>query len=128
MNEALRHRVLIIDDDPTIRLLLTAGLGRQGFRVAEAEDGPAGLVAFEQQCPDLVLVDVTMPGMGGYAVVARIRTMPGGEALPVLMLTAADDAETLRLASEAGATAVITKPFQLLPLAERLRELLDATA
>ncbi|MDR5891533.1 response regulator [Halomonas mongoliensis] len=128
MNEAVCHRILIIDDDPTIRLLLVAGLGRQGFRVAEAEDGPSGLEAFAREHPHLVLVDVTMPGMDGYAVVARLRAMPGGEALPVLMLTAADDAETRRLAAEAGATAVVTKPFQLLPLAEHLRRLLEASA
>lgn len=128
MNEAALHRVLVIDDDPTIRLLLAAGLGRQGFRVAEAEDGPSGLEAFAREQPHLVLVDVSMPGMDGHAVVARLRAMPGGDTLPVLMLTAADDAETRRLAAEAGATAVVTKPFKLLPLAERLRSLMDSAA
>lgn len=128
MTETVAHRVLVIDDDPTIRLLLAAGLGRQGFRVAEAEDGPSGLEAFAREHPHLVLVDVSMPGMDGYAVVARLRAMPGGDTLPVLMLTAADDAETRRLAAEAGAAAVVTKPFQLLPLAERLRSLLGSAA
>lgn len=128
MTETVAHRVLVIDDDPTIRLLLVAGLGRQGFRVAEAEDGAAGLAAFQQQRPDLVLVDVSMPGMDGYVVVARLRAMPGGEALPVLMLTAADDADTRRQAFEAGAQEILTKPFQLLPLAERLRSLLGSAA
>lgn len=128
MTEKAVASVLVIDDDPTIRLLLVAGLNRQGFRVAEAEDGPSGLETFAREHPHLVLVDVSMPGMDGYAVVARMRAMPGGEALPVLMLTAADDAETRRLAAEAGATAVVNKPFQLLPLAEHLRRLLEASA
>lgn len=124
MSDDATPGVLVIDDDPTIRLLLTAGLGRQGFRVTSVEDGPAGLTAFARERPDLVLVDVSMPGMDGYAVVTGLRAMPQGESLPVLMLTAADDAETRRLAADAGATDVITKPFQLLPLAERLRQLL----
>lgn len=116
--------ILVIDDDATIRLLLSAGLDRQGFRVTAAEDGPGGLAAFARERPELVLVDVSMPGMDGYAVVARLRAMPRGEALPVLMLTAADDAETRRLAAEAGATAVITKPFQLVALAAHMKQLL----
>lgn len=117
--------VVVIDDDPTIRLLLTAGLSRQGYRVVEAPNGVAGLEAFRRECPDVMLVDVRMPGMDGYAVAEAVRKLPGGATLPVVMLTGSDDAETERLARQAGATAVMSKPFALLTLVERLQALLD---
>ena len=118
--------ILVIDDDPTIRLLLSAGLTRQGYRVVEAADGASGLDAFRHDLPDLVLVDVCMPGMNGYSVVTAIRDMQAGAGVPVMMLTGSDDTDTRRRCEQSGADAVATKPFQLLPLAEHLAELLAA--
>lgn len=120
--------ILVIDDDATIRLLLCAGLSKQGFHVLEAAGGPAGLAAFRTRRPDLVLIDVSMPGMDGFQVARAIGSESSVRTVPLVMLTGSDDPDTRRQALEAGALEILTKPFQLLPLAERLRRLLESAA
>ncbi|MFW6346009.1 MAG: response regulator [Halomonas sp.] len=120
--------VLVVDDDVTIRLLLSAGLGKQGFRVVEADSGEAGLAQFRSRRPDLVLIDVSMPGIDGYQLARMMRAEAAERAVPLVMLTGSDDPQTRRLGLEAGACEVLLKPFQLLPLAERLQALLSASA
>lgn len=116
--------ILVIDDDPTIRLLLRAGLSKQGFHVLEADGGRAGLAAFRARRPDLVLIDVSMPDMDGFQVALAMDAESTESRVPLVMLTASDDDETRRQALEAGACEVLAKPFQLLPMVERLRGLL----
>ena len=117
--------VLIVDDDATIRLLLSAGLGKQGFTVVEADDGEVGLAQFRTRRPDLALIDVAMPGMDGFQLVRLLRREASERGVPLVMLTGSDDAETRRQAFEAGAQSVLTKPVPLTSLGERLRQLLD---
>ncbi len=82
------QRVLVIDDDPSITSALKRGLAYQGFTVDTAHSGTEGLAMAREQPPDVVLLDVMMPGMDGYEVLRRLRA--ADEQLPVLMVTAKD--------------------------------------
>ena len=84
-------KVLIIDDDPIIRLLAAEKLAEEDFVVLEASSGRQGLAMIQQHKPDLVLLDVIMPDMDGFEVCREIRQTPSGASLPVIMLTGLDD-------------------------------------
>ena len=104
-------KILVIDDDPSIRMLVSDVLEIEGYSVITAEDGFAGLRAIESDRPDCVVLDVMMPGMDGHAVLQRIRAADGGPDLPVVMLTAAaDDAQAWRAWTE-GVDYFLAKPF-----------------
>ncbi|RIL03947.1 MAG: hypothetical protein DCC71_14615 [Proteobacteria bacterium] len=120
--------VLVVDDDPTMRVLVAETLEPDGIEVAETPDGDAALALLHGRTPDLVLLDVEMPGLDGFGVCERIRRVPGGADLPVVMMTARDDVESIRRAYEAGATDFLTKPIPWLILAHRVRYLLRASA
>jgi DNA-binding response OmpR family regulator len=81
-----RARVLVVDDDPKILSLLRRGLSFEGYAVTSAEDGTGALVSARDEPPDLVVLDVMMPGLDGLEVCRRLRA--GGEEVPILMLTA----------------------------------------
>src|SRR5215813_8383793 len=113
--------VLVIDDDADIRGLVGALLERAGHRVVEAEDGRAGLKALYGHVPDLVILDVTMPELDGWATLERIRDLTD---VPVLMLTA-HDAELERVRGlKAGADDYVVKPFGRQELVARVDALL----
>ena len=113
--------VLIVDDDMTVRLLARESLEQAGLSVEEAEDGTQALSTFERLQPDLVLLDVYMPGMDGFRVCEALRKLPGGEATPVLMVTGADDIDSINCAYEVGATDFAIKPVNWLILQHRVR-------
>ncbi|MGD0228861.1 MAG: EAL domain-containing protein [Syntrophorhabdales bacterium] len=115
--------VLIVDDEVAARLVTGEALLNAGFAVEEAEDGAVALRIFEQLKPDIVIADVMMPIMDGFALCEEIRRKPGGKLLPVLMVTALDDIESIHRAYEVGATDFITKPFNWLVLAQRIRHM-----
>jgi signal transduction histidine kinase len=119
--------VLVVDDDDTIRLLMRESLEHVGFAVEEAEDGVQALSAFERVRPDIVLLDVMMPRMDGFATCATLRTLPGGAHTPVLMVTRLNDIESIDRAYEAGATDFITKPLNWTILSHRVRYMLRAS-
>ena len=105
-------RILFVDDDPGMRTLVTMNLESEGFVVSTAEDGNAGLDAAERLHPDLVVLDVMMPGRDGFEVLAEMRARPGTEDIPVVLLTAkATDADVWKGWS-AGADYYMTKPFK----------------
>lgn len=120
--------VLIVDDDPTMRLMLRETLQREGLAVQEAQDGAEGLVWFEKDCPDVVLLDVMMPGLDGIETCAALRLLPNGKRAPVVMLTGLDDAESITKAYEAGATDFMVKPINWMILGHRIRYILRASA
>ena len=122
-----RPLVLVIDDDATMRVLVSETLGPDGVEVVEAHDGPAGLAALHARTPDLVLLDVQMPGVDGFTVCEEIRALPACADLPVVMMTGLEDVESIRRAYEVGATDFVTKPLQWLILAHRVRYLLRAS-
>ena len=120
-------RVLLIDDDPTILLLGREALEQSGFHVFEAADGAEGFTTFKNNLPDLVILDVMMPGINGYEVCQGIRNHYEGKDIPVLMMTGLDDVESIRRAYEAGATDFLTKPINWLILPHRVRYMLRAS-
>jgi DNA-binding response OmpR family regulator len=119
-----KQLVLVVDDDPITRTLARESLEQGEFAVEEAEDGEAGLEAFERLRPSIVLLDVMMPELDGFEACAALRGLEGGEHIPVLMMTGLDDAESINRAFEVGATDFITKPIAWPMLAHRVRYLL----
>ena len=127
--DAKRDRllVLVVDDDANSCLLTRAALEPHGFQVAEAADGAAALAFCQGETPDLVLLDVLMPGMDGYQTCAGLRRLPEGEHLPIVMMTALEDLESITLAFEMGATDFITKPINWTLLYFRVQYILMAS-
>ena len=120
--------VLVADDEATTRLLLRSALEREGFAVVEAADGAEAISRFDATRPDLAVLDVVMPRVDGFEACATLRSRPGGEATPILMLTGLDDVESIRRAYAAGATDFATKPFNWVVLGHRVRYMLRAQA
>jgi len=117
-------RVLVVDDDPDIRRLLGELLGRAGYAVHEAADGRAGLREVHSWRPDLVILDVNMPELDGFATLERIRDL---SEVPVLMLTArGEELERVR-GLQAGADDYVVKPFGRQELTARVQALLRRT-
>lgn len=116
------QRVLVIDDDPAVTSLLKRGLSYERFDVETASDGEEGLRLARECYPDLVVLDIMMPGMDGLEVLRRLRA--GDSQLPVLMLTARDASADEILGLEHGADDYVTKPFTFDVLLARVRSLL----
>ena len=115
------QQVLVIDDDRDTRDVVARALTREGFRVGEAADGPTGLDALSRQRPDLVILDVGLPGIGGFDLLTRIRATLD---VPVIMLTARDAEADRVLGLELGADDYVVKPFSPRELASRVRSVL----
>lgn len=116
------QRVLVIDDDPAVTSLLKRGLSYERFDVETASDGEEGLRLARERYPDLVILDVMMPGMDGLEVLRRLRA--GDSQLPVLMLTARDTSADEILGLQHGADDYVTKPFTFDVLLAHVRSLL----
>jgi two-component system response regulator MprA len=114
--------VLIVDDDAGVRRMLARTLEAEGYGVSVAADGGSALVEIERAAPDLVLLDVTMPGLGGLGVTRRLRGK--GDALPVLLLTARDAVADRVAGLDSGADDYLVKPFATAELLARVRALL----
>lgn len=117
--------VLIADDDPNIVLALRFLMEKAGYRVRAAADGPSAVAALNEERPDVVLLDVMMPGLNGYDVCAAIRADPGFDTTRIVMLTAKGlDAERSR-GLGLGADLYVTKPFSTKEVLAKVRALLD---
>jgi two-component system sensor histidine kinase/response regulator len=116
--------ILVVDDAPQNRLLAEARLTGAGYRVTQADSGETALAAFEREVPDLVLLDVRMPGLDGFDTLARLRALPHGDNVPVVFLTAFDDEDTHRRALAAGVDDFLSKPLRPTELLIRVRSLL----
>ncbi|WP_327367956.1 response regulator transcription factor [Streptomyces sp. NBC_01217] len=104
----VHSHVLVVDDDPTVAEVVVSYLDRAGYDVERAEDGPAALERFAGRRPDLVVLDLMLPGMDGFEVCRRIRAH---SSVPVIMLTARGDEDDRILGLETGADDYVTKPF-----------------
>jgi two-component system, OmpR family, response regulator MprA len=120
----MKSRILVIDDDPNITSFLKRALSYEGYMVDTAASGAEGLARALEQTPDLVVLDVMMPGLDGYEVAARLRA---GAPQPILMLTARDAIPDRVRGLDSGADDYLVKPFSLDELLARVRALLRRT-
>ncbi len=114
-------KVLVIEDEESYRQALSSGLHREGFDVALAEDGTAGLRLFGEYQPDIVLLDMLLPGMHGIEVCRRLRSL---SSVPIVMVSAVDSELDVVLGLELGASGYVTKPFRLRELVARMHAIL----
>jgi two-component system, OmpR family, response regulator MprA len=119
-------RILVIDDDPKIRSVVRRGLVYEGFRVVDAGTGEEGLDKARDQMPDLVVLDVMLPGIDGLEVCRRLRG--AGDEVSILMLTARDEVKDRVEGLETGADDYLVKPFSFQELLARVRALLRRRA
>ena len=120
--EATRKRILIAEDDPAISTMLTKVLS-QYYQVVVANDGQAALaLAGKAPAPDLLLLDVMMPGLDGHAVAAAVRQLPGLKAIPIIFLTAKTGPSEVIKGIQSGARHYITKPFKIDDLVLRVKK------
>ena len=122
-----RGLVLVADDDPVMRLLMLEMLGQVGLDVIEAEDGVKALAYYQSMAPDLVLLDVDMPAMDGFAVCREIRRLETAHTVPVIMVTGGDELEAVTHAYEVGATDFVSKPINWPILGHRVLYVLRAS-
>ena len=118
-------RVLLVEDEPDLADPLAYLLGREGFEVEIAEDGPSALTAFRERGADIVLLDLMLPGMPGTEVCRQIRTT---SAVPIIMLTAKDSEIDIVVGLELGADDYVTKPYSSRELLARMRAVLRRLA
>jgi CheY-like chemotaxis protein len=119
-------RILVVEDDLPTRDVLRRSITNLGWSVAEAGNGREGLERFDEQHPDLILLDLMMPEMDGFEFLAELRTRAGGESVPVVVMTAAELTDDDRVALNGGAATVLAKPAHAIEeLPVELRSLLQ---
>ena len=115
------YKVLVVEDEPVLLETLEYNLARQGYEVCTAADGPAALDVAREEQPDLIVLDVMLPGMDGFEV---CRTLRPEMSVPILMLTARDEEIDKVVGLEVGADDYMTKPFSMRELVARVKALL----
>jgi DNA-binding response OmpR family regulator len=120
----LARSVLVVDDEPMARSMLRLILVRAGFEVREAEDGKAALSEVDRSLPDLMILDIMMPGIDGFEVCERLRADESTNNLPIIMLSAKTDSESVKRGLNLGANKYLTKPVGPDELTRHVREVL----
>ena len=121
-----RKKILVVDDEETVLFVFTTHLNAAGYDVVTASSGKAGLAAVEQESPDLVLLDVMMPEMNGFAVCRAIRDNPAWKKLPVVMITGLHGEADAQEGRQSGATDFMTKPVDYDDLTKRVRKFIGS--
>ena len=116
-----KSKILLIDDSPDI---IATMLRSRGYQISVALDGLKGIDKAKNEHPDLILLDIMMPGMDGYEACMRLKTDPEVKEIPIIMLTAKDDPESIARCFELGADNYIVKPFSLPTLLSKLKQVL----
>ena len=124
----MKTRVLVIDDEAPIRLLCRVNLEAEGMDVLEAADGPSGREKARAEIPDVVLLDVMMPGLDGGRVAEELLDDERTEAIPIVVLTARAELRDRARGIDLGGVDYVTKPFNPVELAPLVRDLLDRVA
>lgn len=120
VSELAKHHILVIDDDAVIRRIVTKSLTDAGYRVTNASTGAEGLARARHETPHLVLVDVMMPELDGYQVCNQLRQDPQTMNVPIIMLTALDETESVVKGLRTGADDYMVKPFEITELLTRV--------
>jgi two-component system alkaline phosphatase synthesis response regulator PhoP len=118
-------RVLIVDDEAPIRLLCRVNLEAEGMEVLEAGDGPSGLELAKAELPDVILLDVMMPGLDGWQVAEELIDDGSTSEIPIIFLTARAEFRDRARGLDIGGVDYVTKPFNPVELADHVRGLLD---
>jgi DNA-binding response OmpR family regulator len=121
-------KVLVIDDEAPIRLLCRVNLEAEGMEVFEASDGPSGLAKARESLPDVILLDVMMPGLDGWAVAEELLDDEQTKGIPIVFLTARAEFRDRARGLDAGGIDYVTKPFNPIELASLVRDLLERVA
>ncbi len=126
LQEERAYLVQIVDDDKILRQILSMGMSKAGFFTAESQNGEDAITDFQNLMPDAILLDVIMPDMDGFEVCTRIRRLPGGERVPIIMITGQDDYQSINQAFNCGATDFVVKPINPLLLSYKIRYIIRA--
>jgi DNA-binding response OmpR family regulator len=117
-------RVLVVDDEAPIRLLCRVNLEAENMTVLEAADGPSGLAVAQRERPDVILLDVMMPGLDGWRVAEELLDDPDTSAIPIVFLTARAELRDRARGLDLGGLDYVTKPFNPVELAPLIREVI----
>ena len=130
MNNQTQERttVLVIDDEAPIRLLCRVNLEAEGMRVLEASDGPSGLDTARLDVPDVILLDVMMPGLNGWQVAEELLDNERTQRIPIVFLTARAELRDRTRGLDLGGVDYVTKPFNPIELASLVRDVLERVA
>lgn len=120
-------RIVVCDDEADIRRLIVFSLRRRGFEVSEASAGDSGLALIRAELPDLVVLDVMMPGIDGIEVARQLRADPATAAIPIIMLSAKGQDREIAAGIAGGACAYLIKPFEPRMLLEEVNMALQAS-
>jgi DNA-binding response OmpR family regulator len=118
-------RILVVDDEPMVVKMVTDVLTERGFAVFSAVDGYDGILKAISEKPDLILLDVVMPGLDGHETLARLRKDPRTQDIPVIHLSAVGDYDEQLAAMKSGSADYITKPIKPADLADKVEAFLD---
>lgn len=122
-----KRKILLVDDDPLIQRIVTQSLTASGYQVEATASGRTAITTVQKDPPDLILLDVMMPEMDGYEVCRRLRQEPQGVSVPIVMLTAMDETESVVKGFRSGADDYVTKPFEIDELVMRVEAHLRRT-
>jgi len=128
ITDSMTTRVLVIDDESPIRLLCRVNLEAEGMVVLEAADGPSGLEQARAELPDVILLDVMMPGLDGWRVAEELLDDPRTGSIPIVFLTARAELRDRARGIDLGGVDYVTKPFNPVELAPLVRDLLERVA
>ncbi len=117
--------ILIVDDEPHILELIRMSLGEDEYEYMEAKDGYEALKLVEKTKPDLILLDIMMPGLDGYEVCRRLKNDPINKDIVIAMISAKKEDQDILTGIDKGAISYITKPFKPFELQEKVKELLN---
>jgi CheY-like chemotaxis protein len=120
-----KEKVLIVDDEP-LNIELMEGILSKDYKVIKASSGIEALIKVEKTLPDLILLDIMMPNMNGYAVCKNLKSSNKTKSIPVVMITALKEHEDKMKAIEAGADDFVSKPIEICELGVKVKSLLRA--
>ncbi len=118
--------MLVVDDEPQARSMMRLILVRAGFDVLEAKDGYEALDEVQRQLPDLMILDIMMPGIDGFTVCERLRAEERTTNLPIIVLSAKTDADSMKRGMEVGATMYLTKPVSPDDLTRHVQDVINS--